>query len=511
MLTHSHDTLTITLGNEDATKQLAVDVAMAINGGALIFLEGDLGAGKTTFARSLIRQLSREPELEVPSPTFSIVQPYELDHSAGLVQILHVDLYRLSGSSQVEELGLYPLETGVIALVEWPQKGKGHLPSPDLEIRFETENEGQENEARSAILGGNPALLSAVRRSLLIRAFLIKGWGEGVERSPLMGDASSRSYETVILHGEQRILMNAPRQPDGPVIRDGKPYSQIARLAEDISAFVGVDRILAACSVRVPELYHQSLGDGLLLLEDLGKGLIITSERQPIRERYLASAAMLAEFHQKRCENHINIDENNRHTVPDYDREAMLIEVDLLAKWYAPRFKGAMLEEREYQRFVEIWNSLIDRLQTSEKRLNLRDFHSPNIIWRDQEQGNRKVAVIDFQDAVMGPSAYDLASLAQDARIDIPGDLEEAIVSHYCSLRKPEPDFDEAGFLADYAIMAALRATKILGIFVRLDERDGKPDYLKHLPRMQDYIKRAMRHEALADYKTWYESVMDLS
>ena len=74
--------------------------------------------------------------------------------------------------------------------------------------------------------------------------------------------------------------------------------------------------------------------------------------------------------------------------------------------------------------FFQIWNELIDRLSDSEKKVLMRDFHSPNIIWRNIETGHHKVAVIDFQDAVIGPSAYDLASLAQDARVDVSLALE---------------------------------------------------------------------------------------
>ncbi len=188
----------------------------------------------------------------------------------------------------------------------------------------------------------------------------------------------------------------------------------------------------------------------------------------------------------------------------------MLVEVELLAKWYAPRFKGAPLGEDETAQFSHIWNGLVDLLSDSEQKVLMRDFHSPNIIWRNVETGHHKVAVIDFQDAVIGPSAYDLASLAQDARVDVSGELEEKLVDHYCSLRKAGTEFDENRFRRDYAIMAALRTTKILGIFVRLDERDNKPDYLRHLPRMQDYIRRAMRHPVLKEYREWYETVMEL-
>ena len=112
---------------------------------------------------------------------------------------------------------------------------------------------------------------------------------------------------------------------------------------------------------------------------------------------------------------------------------------------------------------------------------------------------------------MIGPEAYDVASLAQDARIDVPEALENQLVHHYISLRKDGSDnFDEAAFRESYAIMSALRVTKILGIFVRLDIRDGKPQYRKHLPRMRKYLKRTLTHPVLGDYRDWLNSVIKL-
>jgi len=119
--------------------------------------------------------------------------------------------------------------------------------------------------------------------------------------------------------------------------------------------------------------------------------------------------------------------------------------------------------------------------------------------------------VIDFQDAVIGPTAYDVASLAQDARVDVSAELETQLLDHYIKCRHVKnSNFNSDLFRESYAIMAAQRATKILGIFIRLNERDGKPAYLKHLPRMQNYIQRSLQHPALKAYKNWLETVIKL-
>ena len=136
----------------------------------------------------------------------------------------------------------------------------------------------------------------------------------------------------------------------------------------------------------------------------------------------------------------------------------------------------------------------------------MRDYHSPNLIWREHLPFPANLGLIDFQDALFGPAAYDLASLGQDARVDIAEALEKTVIDAYLVERDKlaaEEDFDGETFLEEYAIVAAQRATKILGIFVRLNRRDGKPGYLRHLPRLRAYLKRNLAHPVLAPYREW--------
>ena len=501
--------LQLTTASEEETRQLGRDIAMALNHG-VTHLKGDLGSGKSVLARAMIRQLCDDGTLEVPSPTFSLVQSYAASARYGGGEVIHADLYRISDPSECGELGLASPEPDALVIVEWPENGAGELAPADIEITIREQAQDQP-ESRFIEITGEGKAVAVIGRSLAIRAFLDARWEAGIHRSRLQGDASARSYETVSDGGEARILMNAPRQPDGPAIRDGKPYSQIAHLAEDVSAFAGVAAILEKAGLAVPDLYACDLEDGLILLEDLGGGLIIDQNREPIPERYLASAEVLAAFHRKPVVAEHRLENGTVHRVPPYDRAAMLIETELLIDWYLPRYRGQPATQSERDDFLAVWNALINQLEDSEKRLCMRDFHSPNIIWRANRRGNDRVGLIDFQDAVIGPSAYDLASLAQDARVNVSHSLETELLDHYCNLRSADRDFDETAFRQDYAIMAAQRATKILGIFVRLDERDGKPDYLRHLPRLQDYLNRSFAHPALADYRKWHEGMFGQS
>lgn len=499
--------LSIFLKDEAETLQMGKDIALALSGGMLVFLTGDLGAGKTTIARAIIRQLVGDKDYEVPSPTYAIVQSYEGSKFSGISQILHSDLYRINGGDELEELGLADNDDNPLILVEWPQNAQGALGEPDLILCLTEQDAGRVLEISA---NQNSINFANIKRSILIRSFLNKGWEKNLERENLFGDASVRSYEKVRNRRQTRILMNAPRQTDGPILRDGKPYSQLAHLAEDVSAFVGVGETLTKAGLCVPKLYAQDLEEGLLLLEDLGSETIIDNERNPIEDRYLLSAEILGHFHSKSIDASAQLKDGSIYSTPKYSREAMLIEVELLLDWYAPRMKGKPLLKSEKDAFLKIWNDLIDVLDESETALCLRDYHSPNIIWLPENEGINKIGLIDFQDAVIGPSAYDLASLAQDARVDVSPALETELVRHYISIRKETfADFNADAFKEYYAIMAAQRVTKILGIFIRLDVRDGKTAYLKHLPRCQEYILRSLNHPTLAAYKNWYLNVID--
>ena len=136
----------------------------------------------------------------------------------------------------------------------------------------------------------------------------------------------------------------------------------------------------------------------------------------------------------------------------------------------------------------------------------LRDYHSPNLLWLPDRTGLRRVGIIDTQDCVLGHPAYDLASMLQDARVDIAFDWADELYEYYCQLRSTGAGFDRAEFTAAYAVLGAQRATKILGIFARLSKRDGKHGYLKHIPRVSRYLERNLRHPVLHRMRQWFET-----
>ena len=136
----------------------------------------------------------------------------------------------------------------------------------------------------------------------------------------------------------------------------------------------------------------------------------------------------------------------------------------------------------------------------------IRDYHSPNLMWLPERKGLERVGILDFQDALRGPLAYDLVSLLQDARLDVPEPLERELLARYCSARgagsKP---FSRDRFVSLYAVLGAQRNSKILGIFARLAKRDGKRGYLAHIPRVARYLERDLAHPSLAALRRFYE------
>ncbi|RVC40309.1 bifunctional tRNA (adenosine(37)-N6)-threonylcarbamoyltransferase complex ATPase subunit type 1 TsaE/phosphotransferase, partial [Mesorhizobium sp. M4A.F.Ca.ET.090.04.2.1] len=277
-----------------------------------------------------------------------------------------------------------------------------------------------------------------------------------------------------------------------------------AHTAQSVTAFVALDRALLAAGVSVPEIHAEDLEQGFLLLEHLGAEGFLNSDGEPIAERYAAAAELLAMMHGKAWPDRMEAAPGVFHDVPPFDREAMLIEADLLVDWYVPMLTGKPASNALLAGYHTEWNKVLDRLKGSQYTLMLRDFHSPNIIWRGDRTGHDRLGVVDVQDALIGPAAYDVASLAMDARVTISPAIEKRTLDAYVAARHAAGAFDEAAFREAYAIMAAQRNSKILGIFVRLEKRDGKPFYLKHLPRIRDYLRRALAHPALAGLHDFY-------
>ena len=490
------------LTGEPATRRLAADLADTLAPGDVVALSGDLGVGKTAFARALIRQLAGDERLEVPSPTFTLVQTYDLPR----FPVIHVDLYRINAPSELMEIGFPDLANGAALLIEWPERAGALLPPDRLEIELALAPEAGPDHRRLRIRG-HGALASRTHRLVGMHRFLAEaGYGEA-ERTRLQGDASTRIYERATQDDRRAILMIAPRRPDGPPIRDGLSYSAIAHLAEDVVPFVALARALRERGISAPEIHAADLGEGLLILEDLGsEPIVVGNPPAPLDERYAAALEVLVTLHRVALPDRLPVAPSVSYQLPRYDLGALTIEVQLLCDWYLPQQQATLTEDARDE-FDVLWRDALAAALAAPPTWVLRDYHSPNLLWLPERKGIARVGVIDFQDALLGPAAYDVVSLLQDARVDVPETLEDALVSRYMKGRRAaDRDFDLGQFVELYALMGAQRATKILGIFARLARRDGKPQYLRHQPRVWRNLRRSLSHPTLRALKTWYET-----
>lgn len=490
---------------EPALARFAQSLALMLAPGDVVALEGDLGAGKTAFARALIRTLTGEPSLEVPSPTFTLIQSY----AAPRFSIAHYDLYRLRTPDELDELGLDAALKSGIALVEWPGKAGTRLPEDRFILSF---SEGEAADLRTLSLDATERVLPRAKRLAIIHDFLAsQGWGgENSTLSYLQGDASARRYARLQMDtGERAILMDSPRQPDGPPIRDGKPYSRIARLAEDVRPFAAMASALQSSGFSTPHIYARNFENGLLLIEDFGDAVFGAEVSRGADQRALWQRGIrtLAALRNSTPAKDLVLPDGSSYQIPEFDLAALLIECELLVDWYWPLLDRAPVPAEARSDFIHLWSSVAARILSQPKGLMLRDYHSPNLIALPDRASPRDTGLIDFQDALQGPWAYDVVSLLQDARIDVPPDLEHDLFEEYVRLvAAADPGFDPSLFGFAYSALGAQRNTKILGIFARLAKRDGKHQYLAHIPRIWGYLERSLSHPDLRGLRAWYDT-----
>src|SRR5436309_3043656 len=199
----------VVLPDEYATYRLMIDIASALAPGDVVTLSGDLGAGKTTFARALIRYLAGDRSIEVPSPTFTLIQIYDLPP----FPVVHADFYRLSGTAELAELGFDDLPEGAVVLIEWPDRAAGFLPPDRLDVAL-TLAPKLKLEFRHARVTGFGALAPRVDRMAAVRQFIAESGYREALRTRIKGDASTRVYERLTLGDKHVILMNSPRRSD---------------------------------------------------------------------------------------------------------------------------------------------------------------------------------------------------------------------------------------------------------------------------------------------------------
>jgi len=304
-----------------------------------------------------------------------------------------------------------------------------------------------------------------------IEAFLESaGWG-GADILPLAGDASFRRYFRISLGEKAAMLMDAP-----PPTEDPTPFLRVAHWLEDNG-------------LRAPHILAEDAARGLVLLEDFGEARMrdyLDQWPEDEEEIYRGAVEALVALHD----------------IPpgpflDYSMSEYMREARLLVDWYCPSRSLAV----DSVAYGQAWEKALGQLLPRQRPgvTVLRDYHSENIMLLGplKNQG-----LLDFQDALVGHPAYDLVSLLQDARRDVSMALETEMFDYY----RRQTGVDEDEFLADYAVLGAQRNAKIVGIFVRLWKRDGKPRYLDYIPRVWNLLERDLVHPALEPVACWFDA-----
>ena len=272
------------------------DLALLVGPGDVITLSGDLGAGKTAAARAMIRYLADDDALEVPSPTFTLAQSYDLPPFpiAARRPLPHQRCQRTGGDRPVAAARGHA--------------GADRMAGARAAMRCRTTASTSRfshrpalgSTARAAEITGYGKAAAQVERLKALRQFLDDAGYVDAQRERMPGDASTRSYARLIRDDGIVILMNSPKRPDGPPIYDGKSYSAAVHLAEDVKPFVAIANGLRERGFSAPAIHHADLDAGFLITEDFGSdGVIEGDPPQPIAERYEAATDMLAALHRE--------------------------------------------------------------------------------------------------------------------------------------------------------------------------------------------------------------------
>lgn len=320
-------------------------------------------------------------------------------------------------------------------------------------------------------------------RAAQIEDFLASAGWPGADHVTLAEDASFRRYERVTRPGERAVLMDAP--PD----------------REDVRPFMKIAKKLSSLGLSAPRLLAEDVGAGFLLLEDLGDATFsrLMDAGEAAAPLYTLATDVLIALHGTRSVDSVPP------ATPVYDDALLLSEAMLLTEWYLPAVTG---EETPgvgaaAAAYRAVWAELLPLARHVPDTLVLRDFHVDNLMQISGRDGIAACGLLDFQDAVEGPVSYDFISLVEDARRDVDDGLAAEMRARYLGAF---PALDPAAFDLSCVILGAQRHCKVLGIFTRLRDRDGKDDYLHHVPRLWRLLERAAEQPSLTPLKSWLDT-----
>jgi hypothetical protein len=332
-------------------------------------------------------------------------------------------------------------------------------------------------------------------------------------RLPLAGDASTRRYTRLLGPPRAAMLMDAPRTAESPPCppdasaaeRAALGWNAVSRLAASrVEAFAAVAELLSAYGLSAPDIYGVDVDAGFAIVEDLGDALFARVIEQGGDETalYEAAAEVLAHVHAQVPPAAL-ASPAGPWPLLDYDAVALTANADLFVDWIARAYPDIAIDDRARGRWERARDDLVQAALAFPRVLTIRDYHAENLIWLPDRAGLRRVGLLDFQDAVRGWRGWDFAMLLQDARRDVSPAAAEAALRRYFQITGAP----EAAFREELAILGALNALRILGIFSRLVARDGKARYRAFMPREWAHLAGGLRHPALGEMAAFVTDV----
>ncbi|NQY97109.1 MAG: phosphotransferase [Henriciella sp.] len=345
---------------------------------------------------------------------------------------------------------------------------------------------------------------SDLDRTALIDQFLADaGWGDAAI-GWLGQDASTRRYARLArAGGETAILMDAPLIEDDPCTPDMTEaerqklgWNAMTRLASSrVDAFVLIAQHLRAAGLRPPEILAHDSTHGFALLEDFGDqrefARLIEGGAAEV-PLYTQAARDLAKLH-RHPKPDILEHQGERWPILPFDDVALRANADLYADWLHQYDDRARMTDADRARWEAARDGLIEQAMGFEREFTLRDYHAENLLWLPED----RIGLLDFQDAVIGWDAWDLAMLTQDSRREVSAAATEAVLRTYLE----ESGKEESALMKRLAVIGTLNALRIAGVFARLVKRDGKPRYNDFMPRQQLMLARNLKHPAAADMR----------
>lgn len=332
-------------------------------------------------------------------------------------------------------------------------------------------------------------------------------------RAPLPGDASTRRYErlttpagsTLMLMDQAPAAESPPCDPDWtPEQRRAHGWNAVARLsAGRIEAFAAVAEHLRHAGLSAPEIVAVDAPNGLAVIEDFGDDLFarVIADGEPEAPLYLAAVDAVARLHMAALQPPVLSGPGGDWPLLTYDAVALQGGADLFVEWMPKLHPDLDFGSDALAEWQAVWAPVAAMGEARAWTIAHRDYHAENLIWLPERTHQRRVGLIDFQDAVLAHPVWDLHSLLQDARRDVPPELESVAFNHYCDVMM----VDREAYGRDYAALAALNEARILGVFARLIARDGKPRYRAFMPRVWGHLNANLGRPGLEAAAAWFD------